>query len=357
MRYTSKNYMLVVLCSLTLLSGFGCQASENSKRVEKAITPPPKPTWFWNRPHERHVRVLVYNVHWDAIFAADDPDNHGWKKYNKQAEFERVLRATNPDIVCLQEINDRRDPNQLATMLDKTLPIKGGSKWHAHIGSDNVIISKYPLSMQSVDTNPPTHRRHAAALVDLPDSKYKADAYIINAHFKASGGERNIKRRQRHADAIVAWLRDAKTEGGEIDLPKNTPMFVVGDLNVYETDPHYHLTTLVFGDIIDEAEFGADTPPDWDGSQMTDLLPVHNGEGTVNWTWRDDTQDFKPGDLDHIIYSDSVIEVLHSFVLNTMTMSDEELAASGLERGDIMLDMPTGEYDHLPMVVDFRPKR
>ena len=70
------------------------------------------------------------------------------------------------------------------------------------------------------------------------------------------------------------------------------------------------------------------------------------------YTWRDDTQGFKPGVLDRILYTDSVISVDNAFVLDTTIMTGQELEAVGLEAGDVMLDPSTGRYDHLPLVVD-----
>ncbi len=40
------------------------------------------------------------------------------------------------------------------------------------------------------------------------------------------------------------------------------------------------------------------------------------------------------------------------FVLNTAVMTAAELDAAGLEAGDVLLDLRTGRYDHLPLVVD-----
>jgi hypothetical protein len=41
------------------------------------------------------------------------------------------------------------------------------------------------------------------------------------------------------------------------------------------------------------------------------------------------------------------------FVLNTLLLADEVLAASGLQLNDVLLDASTGYFDHLPVVVDF----
>ena len=36
-----------------------------------------------------------------------------------------------------------------------------------------------------------------------------------------------------------------------------------------------------------------------------------------------------------------------------MLLSDEALALLGLQAGDVLLDLPSDYYDHLPLVVDF----
>jgi endonuclease/exonuclease/phosphatase family metal-dependent hydrolase len=190
------------------------------------------------------------------------------------------------------------------------------------------------------------------ALVDLPEPEYQDDLYLICAHFQAQGGQAKVQARQEHADAIIALLRDAKTPGGDVDLPYGTPIVELGDFNVYDTDPAHHLATLLNGDIQDEAHYGADIKPDWDETDLADALPHHNAAGEEVYTWRDDNQEFNPGALDRILYTDSVIMIENAFVLNTEIMTAQELAAAGLQAGDVMLDPDTGRYDHLPLVVD-----
>jgi endonuclease/exonuclease/phosphatase family metal-dependent hydrolase len=308
---------------------------------------------FLQKPSPDAVRVVSYNVNWDAIFPDDDPMNHEWREHNRAARFVRIVKAIQPDILCLQEINPERDPQDVGRILAEALPLSASQQWHLHKGADNVIASRYPLGMAATDTVPETNRGHAMALVDLPDGTHTVDLYLVNAHFKAAGGAENIARRQQHADAVVHWIGDARTPGGNIDLPDGTPFVILGDLNVYETDPHRHLTTLVTGDIADEGRYGADLAPDWDDTALTDALPKHNSVGPDIYTWRSDASDFKPGPLDRIIYSDSVLQVANSFVLNTTTLKPDELKATGLEAGDVLLDPANGYYDHLPLVVDF----
>ncbi|HUU85254.1 MAG TPA: DUF2891 family protein [Phycisphaerae bacterium] len=312
-----------------------------------------EPPGFLQKPSPNAVRVMCYNVNWDAIFPDDDPKNHQWRSHDRSAEFLRVVRAVQPDVLCIQEIRAGRDPQDVGSILDTALPLGDHRKWQVHQGEDNVIASRYPMAELATDTVPSTNRGHAMALVDLPDAAYPVDLYLINAHFKAAGGERNIQRRQQHADAIVHWIGDVKTIGGRIDVPSGTPVMIMGDLNVYDTDPHHHLTTLLTGDISDETTYGPDIAPDWDGTDLTDALPLHNGVGPERYTWRNDAGQFKPGPLDRIIYTDSVLSVANAFVLNTAAMSAEDLQAAGLQSSDVLLDPSSGNYDHLPLVVDF----
>jgi len=257
----------------------------------------------------------------------------------------------------LQEIDPTHEPQQVAAILDDVLPLEAPVRWEAHSGQDSVIASRFGLSLRHAAVayqGSGYALGHGAALVDLPDEDFERDLYVVCAHFKSGGEENDIAMRQAHADQIVAWLADARTPGGEVDLPAGTPFLVLGDFNVYDTDPAHHLTTLLTGDVVDEAAFGPDAPPDWDGTSLTDVLPTHNATGDETYTWRDDTQRFNPGTLDRILYSDSELSLVHAFVLNTATLSAEALDAAGLEAADVALDLDQGHYDHLPLVADFR---
>ncbi len=298
---------------------------------------------------------MSFNVGWDSIFPDGDPLNDEWRSDSKPAEFGRIVKAVAPDVVCLQEISPRRDPQQVGEILNASLPLGDGKTWHAHSGRDNVIAARFDLLMPAEGAAGralSSGRGHAMALVDLPDADYPVDLYLVCAHFKSKGGQANIEARQRQADVIIEWIGDIKTAGGEIDLPAGTPIIVLGDLNVYDTDPAYHLTTLITGDVVNEEEYGPDLAPDWDDTDLADAMPRHNAAGEEYYTWRDDTQAFNPGLLDRILFTDGVISLNHAFVLNTTIMTEEELAAAGLEAGDVMLDPQTGRYDHLPLVVD-----
>jgi endonuclease/exonuclease/phosphatase family metal-dependent hydrolase len=331
-----------------------------SQPVEQAAgAQPSKPSFgieFLEKASPELIRVMSFNVGWDSIFPDDDPQNNRFRQDSSGPEFVRILKAVEPDIICLQEINPVRDSQQVGDILDAALPLDKGRKWQTYSGQDNVIAARFDLGMevdQLISSGSVTNFGHAMALVDLPDSKYENNLYLICAHFKALGGQTNVQARQEHADAIISWVGDAKTPGGKIDLPPGTGIVVLGDFNVYDTDPAHHLTTLLTGDIEDEEKYGQDIMPDWDETGLADAMPRHNGLGEDVYTWRDDTQEFNPGALDRILYTDSVISANNAFVLNTTIMTEEELAAVGLMAGDVTLDPETGRYDHLPLSVDF----
>lgn len=339
-----RNRTVLFLCMIILILAIASCRSEAESGIE-----------FLNKSSPQHIRLLSFNVGWDSIFSDNDPQNHEWRQDNAQAAFLRILKAVEPDILCLQEINPERDPQQIAGILDEALPLSAGQKWQAHSGLDNVIATRFDLSMlgeETIQSAGLTNFGHVMALVDLPDAEYKQDIYMICAHFKSAGGLANIQARQAQADAIIGWIGDIQTPGGEIDMPLSTPIMVLGDLNVYDTDPAHHLTTLLSGDIKDEGKYGGDISPDWDNTSLADVLPHHNGAGAATYTWRDDTQEFNPGELDRILYTDSVLQVKNAFVLNTASMTEGELESAGLEAGDVALDLGSGRYDHLPIVVD-----
>ncbi|MEQ8209220.1 MAG: hypothetical protein RH917_05260 [Lacipirellulaceae bacterium] len=307
---------------------------------------------FLDRSQASDLRVVSYNVLWDSIFAENN--------VFQSAKFERVFTALDPDILNLQEIGNPfcndctpKTGEDVRVLLNTLTPL-GGDGWQVYQGGTNVIASKYPLSMQRDDTSPAGDRRQAIALVDLPDDQYDSDFYFLNNHYKCCGdvGGFEDQLRQRQSDAIVNWIRDARTPGGAVDLEPGTPFAVVGDLNlVGGTQP---LDTLLDGNIINEFTYGADFPPDWDGSTLTDARPKHNVTGSNEYTWRNDNSRFAPGVLDFVVYSDSALDVSKQFILNTVEMSAADRAATGLQQLDVTVDGSGNNYDHLPVVVDFR---
>jgi endonuclease/exonuclease/phosphatase family metal-dependent hydrolase len=256
-----------------------------------------------------------------------------------------------PDVLCLQEVT--RQPAEVAAVVATILPVAPSEAWHAHAMLDNVIVSRFPLTLAAgtIFSQGALRRGHAAALISLPKQRYLHDLYLICAHFQSRAGAPERALRLRQATAIVAWMDDAISAGGEITLPPGTPFVVMGDLNVIE-QPSPSLNTLLTGGVTEAKTLGGDTPPHRNGLNLRDLLPHHNESGAETYTWRDDTTSYPPGTLDRILYSDGAMSVGRSFVLDTMSMSEDELHHAGLRATDVMHDPAKGIHDHLPVVAD-----
>ena len=310
---------------------------------------------FIDRPAGADVRLVSFNILWNNIFVETNAQNAD--------RFVRIMRALNPDVLALQEIGVtswmlKDNPNarhwnadDVAYLMDTILPLANGAHWQAFMGSDCVLVSRYPLKMTATETIPAGERDLAMALVDLPDAQFGIDLYVLDNHFKCCDPAKNDVRRQEQADSIVAWLRDAREPGGHIDLPAGTGMVVCGDLNLVGS--FQPAQTLIDGNIEDEQKYGADSPPDWDGTALTDAHPLHNIIGPDDYTWRNDDDKYDPGRIDFIFYTDSVLNAVKTFALDTLNMSDEDLHAAGLEKLDVATDATGHDIDHYPLVVDF----
>ncbi|MCH7813812.1 MAG: endonuclease/exonuclease/phosphatase family protein [Planctomycetes bacterium] len=293
------------------------------------------------------VRIVAYNHNRSFI---EDP--------SEDAVFERILTAINPDIICFEEFTSSVSPSDVANRLNSILPVAGGGSWQIHFGLlggiRTVIASRFPLTMTRIDTIPASSTRGVTiALADLPDTDYPVDVYLLGVHLKCCGnpGGSEDASRQDSADAIANWLGDARgvarPSGNNVTLAPNTPMISLGDFNlVGGPQPE---TTLITGDIQDEGTYGPDVKGDWDNSNLTDLSPADPFTGDT-FTWQGN-QNFPPGRLDRFFYTDSVVTVANSFILNTDTMTPAALAAAGLQAGDTLTQ---NSSDHLPIVMDLR---
>lgn len=292
------------------------------------------------------VRIMAYNTHGSFIVMA-----------SHDAAFNRIFVALNPDLICLEEIPSSVSASAMAARFNSILPI-GGAGWQVHYGilagTRNALVSRFPLTLTRTDTIPASSTRGVTiALADLPNATYPVDVYLLGVHLKCCGnaGGTEDESRQRSADAIANWLGDARgvvrPSGNNIVLPANTPMIVLGDFNMVG-GPQIE-TTLLTGDIIDNAIFGTDIQGDWDATNLTNLNPL-DPFTSQNFTWQGSSS-FDPSPLDRMMITDSAFPVANKFILNTDTMVPTALAAAGLQAGDTL---PANASDHLPIVVDLR---
>ena len=278
----------------------------------------------------------------------------------RNESFARIVRAIDPDVIALQEVMAPNLEAQLTRLMNGYIPLEGNRSWQVHTVSDNVIISRYPMRWRGGEMTvsyplpeaglPDFHYGFAATLLELPEN---VGLLAVAMHNKSGGDENDVRLRQIHADAIVRWMRDSRDSEQENSIPDYTPIVILGDMNAVPNASLAPLETLLTGDIADEEAFGPDISIDWDGTDITDARPSHNALEREYYTWRNDDLPFLPSALDRILYTDSVMTVRHCFVLNTMTLSTDELVILGLQRSDTLYDGNPRYYDHLPLVVDF----
>lgn len=279
------------------------------------------------------IRIVTWNIAENSIFHESRGDT---TEVGRPAQFRRVMRALNPDVVCLQEAS--RGAEAAAALMNSVLPLGNGDVWQAHAVLENVILTRFGLTERSEDVVAVGERRrgHAVGLVDLP-AHFDGDLYVICGHFESRDGNDRLRLRNVQADAIVNRISDATTPGGAVNLPSHTSVVVLGDLNVVDSPAPYIERLVAAG--------------------LTDLLPRHNGHGDDIYTWRVDFGQYPPNALDRILLGGETVIVEKSFVLNTTIMSFHELQLWNLRSIDVMRNPLTGMHDHLPVVADITPRR
>lgn len=273
-----------------------------------------------------HLRLMTYNV-W----------SNGLINNNRMDEHRRIFESANADMITFQECGNT-NYNDVLDFLDTN------SMHYPYIypdlNSGNLTISKFP-SIQSWQVA----NKIDAELIDLPDSIYSTDILIINGHPPCCA---NNQGRQEHFDALIQFINDAKTAGGNIDLPMNTPITFSGDMNLVGYSEQYY--TIVNGMISDTETFGNGGFPDWDNSLFKDQVSYFN-EKDIAYTWdksNPSAGDFPPGRLDFIFFTNSVMTCDKSFILSTEHMSPELLESNNLFWEDTKI-----ASDHFPVIADF----
>ncbi len=271
------------------------------------------------RLQEDHLRLVSYNVERSGTFDAA-----------RQPAFERIFRALDPDIVALQE---QRGGQQLEALFRDWLQTT--ELWSVALGGGNALVSKYPI-LQSADLI--TTRRTGAILLDT-EAVLGTPLLVINTHLIPFDPAAS----QADADELIMVLREWRSGNGPFELPPNTPIVHVGDFNL--AGPSQLLKTIRDGDISDEAQFGADAPPDWDDTPIQDLNSRQTALRVGFTTSRNESN--AGARLDYIFFTDSVIELGNHYILNTTAMTEQDLSANALAAADT-----DTASDHLPRVID-----
>ncbi len=274
------------------------------------------------------IRLMTYNTLSDGL-----TDN------SRVNSFKRIITAVNPDIITFNECWNTTQ-NEAKNLLDSWLPVSGSSWTCIKNDEGNITCAKF--NIPDYYTIDPTYiDRITANVIDLPSS-YPRDFLVINAHFKCCGDNDT---RQEQADAIIKFIRDVKTSGGALTLPYGTPFVISGDLNLVGLSQQ--LTTLLAGDIVDNSTFGDDIAPDWDNTNLSDIIAFHSDRRTAT-TWTEEGNSYWPGRFDYAIASDIGATVSKAFTICTHEMSSERLNEYGLNFDDTDI-----ASDHLPKITDF----
>ena len=262
------------------------------------------------RVESESIRIMTYNTLWDNLF-------------KEKWVLSKILKIIRPDIITFQEVGVHSEEDIRGIITD----ILGGEWWAAR-KKDVITIGRYPIKQAvAIDGN-------IATLFNLPDEIFLRDLLTINVHLPFGGDEAG---RWKEAKNIIRFIAGVKQNSGESGVPPGTPIVIIGDFNLVGESRQ-----------LDMLLNGGKHGPDWDGTPLTDLFPYHNG-APESYTWKSSQRKgFGPGRLDLVIYTDSVISPIKSYILCTETMKKSELSDYGLRRNDT----PTIS-DHCPTVVDF----
>jgi endonuclease/exonuclease/phosphatase family metal-dependent hydrolase len=273
-----------------------------------------------------YLRLLAYNVRGGGLSDQSRSDN-----------FERVVKGITPDIIGFSEVS--ASASDVKKLLDVWIPIANG--WYTDNNGSNVIASRYPILFSEAVY--PGDTRSVAALIDLPNAAYAKDILVIAAHPSCCS---NDVARQEQIDRMVSYIIDAKNPGGQVNIPPNTPISLIGDFNLVGL--RQQLQTIIEGDIVNTGLYGAGAPLDWDGSDMESASCLHTHRPSF-FTWRNRFSSFGPGKLDYIFYSGSEMEEMKSFTFDTFEMPAPYRSQYGVSLSDT-----DRASDHLPLVADFK---
>ncbi len=280
----------------------------------------------FDKAEEEVIRVFAYNILFNGL--NDEP---------RRAAIRKLLVACQPDIVCFSEAANV-DENDAQQMLDFWLPTENPLGWYVEKDDyDLITASRWPIAQIY-----PQVERSFPTLIDLPQ-EYGNDLLITNSHLKCCDDNET---RQEQIDEYLAFILDAKSTGGTIDLPENTPFILVGDLNLV-TDAQ-HLQSLLDGHIVNTATYGQGAPLDWDNTLLEDQAPNQIDNPRFNYTWEDEGSSFPTGRLDFQIYSDAVMTAEKAFIVNTNKMNAQLLQNYNLDATTCAT-----ASDHFPVIVDY----
>lgn len=289
----------------------------------------PLPDYSIQKNQASDLRIISYNVLFNGLF-----------DQNRIPSFTRIFQATQPDIIGFQEIYDFSS-EQVVNQMETILPSDTDQQWyHAKEGPDCHAISRYPILESAFIPGYNQNAGNGAFLIDMPG--IETNLLLIVAHPPCCA---NNSGRQIEVDLMMKFLREVKNGNGPFSLAVDAPIVILGDMNL--VGDHQQLNTILSGDISDEATYGPDFDPDWDGNNLLDSHPYITG-APFSYTWYDEESSFSPGRLDYIIYSGSNLILKNNYSLFTPRLPQDSINVFNLFPDDVLV-----ASDHLPIIADF----
>jgi endonuclease/exonuclease/phosphatase family metal-dependent hydrolase len=303
-----------------------CSTSGQQITPETASPLSNSPGLTVNTPIERTDGTAVRVAFWNMNRRLDNA--------SARAAMARILQATQPDVIGMSEVEDF-SAAQMSEWLNDWVPLETETWQVVKDDWDLMVASRWPIT-----STYPEVQRQFPVVIDA-EAAWGQDFMLTASHLKCCNG---ADQRQEQADEYMAFLRNAMAGEGNLELAENTPVVYGGDLNM--VGPGGAMHTLLTGDIQNEATYGPDFSPDWDGTRLSEL-PCIQTDQPMNYTWRNDYSEWPAGKLDYILVQDGAVRVLRSFALETASMSAQRLNAYGLESGDAL-----EASDHFIVVAD-----
>lgn len=272
------------------------------------------------------LRIASWNIKRDGLFEEDSAD-----------AIARLLPVIDADVLVVCE-SFRYDADEVLERV-REISDSTGFMYARKADPGNVVLSRYPIPQWwSILDLPSRYNGHrgSAVLIDAP----AGPIMVLPQHWRCCDKD---GQRLYEADALIGFLRDAFTEGGNFTLPRELPFVICGDLNLVTT--RRPLDVVLTGEVVDKDSYGPDFAP---GPGRTPLVavPLRHSDAPLMHTWRQAESKYYPGRLDWVLVPSNV-EVLRGFVLDTGTMFGQTLNEHGLDRRDSSV-----ASDHGAIVVD-----
>lgn len=147
---------------------------------------------------------------------------------DRQAAFQTVLTASNPDILLMQEIVDDGGADLILNALNAGGTQYARANFINGVDTDNMLFYRTSIgTLLSQNEIPTTLREISEYVMQIGDNQIR----FYSAHLKASSGSTNEQRRLDEVTVLRNYLNG---------LPTGTEFVIVGDFNLYDSaEPAY----------------------------------------------------------------------------------------------------------------------